>query len=81
MVDKIEMLHTYDSGHVGLGRQEEQIVDGVNDVLRLHILLSLVCATSRYGSVHADVRDALHHGSCLFIAIGQIVLEHVITAK
>ena len=65
---------TYLSRAVGLGGEEEQVVDTVGDVLRYNILLGLVHLGLGNGAIHTNVSDLRH---LLSIIILQVILKGI----
>jgi len=74
-------MKTYHARKVGLGWQQEQVVDTVHDVLWLNILFRFVLGTDRDGSIHANVCDAFHNLCRLFLVFRNVVLKDEIASK
>jgi len=70
-----------DARLVGLRGQQEQVVDGVDDVLGLNVFFGAVLAGSGRGAVYANMSDFLHSSGELFVFFGKVVLEHEITTE
>ena len=72
---------TYLTWIIGFSLQKEQIVDGVHDVLGLHILLRFVLTSFGHGSVKTYMCDSFHNLGKLLLTLRELVLKHIVASK